>query len=61
MMESENHKKLLELMAKSKSSILDDPDIGSHLSDFEILQVLGEGGFGFVAKVKSKKISKYMQ
>ena len=55
MMESENHKKLLELMAKSKSSILDDPDIGSHLSDFEILQVLGEGGFGFVAKVKSKK------
>ena len=30
-------------------------DIGEKLSDFEILQVLGEGGFGFVAKVKSKK------
>ena len=55
MIESENHKKLLEAMIKSKSSILDDPDIGSSLLDFEILQVLGEGGFGFVAKVKSKK------
>ena len=30
-------------------------DIGEKLSDFEILQVLGEGAFGFVAKVKSKK------
>ena len=27
-------------------------DIGKHLSDFEIMQVLGEGYFGFVAKVK---------
>ena len=29
-------------------------DIGNKLSDFEILQVLGQGTYGFVAKVKSK-------
>ena len=28
--------------------------IGTKLEDFEILQVMGEGSFGFVAKVKSK-------
>ena len=28
--------------------------IGKQLSDFEILQVLGEGAYGFVAKVQSK-------
>ena len=32
----------------------DDKNIGKKLEDFEILQVLGQGGFGFVAKVKSK-------
>ena len=31
-----------------------DKNIGNKLDDFEILQVLGEGSFGFVAKVKSK-------
>ena len=30
-------------------------NIGNCLKDFEILQVLGKGSFGFVAKVKSKK------
>ena len=29
-------------------------DIGNKLSDFEILQILGKGAYGFVAKVKSK-------
>ena len=29
-------------------------NIGNKLEDFEILQVLGEGSYGFVAKVKSK-------
>jgi NIMA (never in mitosis gene a)-related kinase len=29
-------------------------NIGSKLEDFEILQTLGKGGYGFVAKVKSK-------
>ena len=32
----------------------DDKKIGNKIDDFEILQVLGEGSFGFVAKVKSK-------
>ena len=31
--------------------------IGDKLEDFEILQVMGEGSFGFVAKVRSKKNS----
>ena len=29
-------------------------EMGSNVDDFEILQVLGEGSFGFVAKVKSR-------
>ena len=29
-------------------------NIGNKLEDFTILQVLGEGSFGFVAKVQSK-------
>ena len=29
-------------------------EIGNKLEDFEILQVLGEGAYGFVAKVQSK-------
>ena len=28
--------------------------IGTKLEDFDVLQVMGEGSFGFVAKVKSK-------
>ena len=54
MIESQNNKKILQNMVKNKT-ILDDSNIGDSLSDFEILQVLGEGAFGFVAKVKSKK------
>ena len=37
------------------SSIIKNNDIGDSLKDFEILQVLGQGAFGYVAKVKSKK------
>ena len=29
-------------------------NIGEKLGDFEILQTLGKGGYGFVSKVKSK-------
>ncbi len=29
-------------------------NVGNKLDHFEILQTLGKGGFGFVAKVKSK-------
>ena len=44
----------------AKHLIIDDlelgqnQDIGNKLEDFEILQTLGKGGYGFVAKVKSK-------
>ena len=37
------------------STIIKNNDIGDCLKDFEILQVLGKGAFGYVAKVKSKK------
>ena len=33
-------------------------DIGSGLDDFEIMQTLGKGSYGFVSKVKSKKNQK---
>ena len=36
-------------------SFVENSSIGNRLSDFEILQILGENEFGFVAKVKSKK------
>ena len=32
-----------------------EDEIGSKISDFEILQKLGNGSYGFVAKVRSKK------
>ena len=46
-------------MDKTLSNIIiekkeDIADIGNKISDFEILQVLGSGSYGFVAKVKSK-------
>ena len=40
---------------ENNSNITKINNIGNCLKDFEILQVLGKGSFGFVAKVKSKK------
>ena len=37
---------------RDKGNELDD--MGSEVDDFEILQVLGEGSFGYIAKVKSR-------
>ena len=37
------------------NSTITNNSIGNCLKDFEILQVLGKGAFGYVAKVKSKK------
>ena len=37
-----------------KSELYDDSIMGNKLDDFEILQFLGSGAFGFVAKVRSK-------
>ena len=49
MFESQNIKNLLQNIEKIEN------EVGNKLSDFEILQVLGQGAFGFVAKVRSKK------
>ena len=60
----------VELMkdAKGKSHMVFNKDkskkddlMGEKVDDFEILQVLGEGSFGFVAKAKSRLNHKYMQ
>ena len=38
----------------NKEDINEYNEMGDKVSDFEILQVLGQGSFGFVAKVKSR-------
>ena len=53
MIKTQNNIQIIDAFFQNYNFI-EDSEIGSHLSDFEILQVLGEGGFGFVAKVKSK-------
>ena len=40
-------------MVFSKDVAKDDLLMGENIDDYEILQVLGEGSFGYVAKVKS--------
>ena len=54
---TENNRKIFAYNLPSKYNV-DKKMIGNKLDDFEILQVLGEGSFGFVAKVKSKINSK---
>ena len=41
------------LILKTKGTE-NNSDIGNKLEDFEILQIIGKGTYGFVAKVKSK-------
>ena len=41
------------LLVFSKENIHEYKEMGDKVDDFEILQVLGQGSFGFVAKVKS--------
>ena len=41
-----------------ESELYDDKEMGDKLEDFEILQILGKGSYGFVAKVRSIKNSK---
>ena len=55
MLESQNIKNIYQnIVQKDKKNIVAN-EIGNKLTDFEILQVLGQGAFGFVAKVRSKK------
>ena len=42
-----------DLLVFSKDNINEYNEMGDKVDDFEILQVLGQGSFGFVAKVKS--------
>ena len=41
-------------MVFDKDKSKEDENMGENVDDYEILQVLGEGSFGFVAKAKSK-------
>ena len=50
-----NNKKVFECNLPSFYQKKDQKNVGNKLEDFIILQVMGEGTFGFVAKVKSKK------
>lgn len=50
-----------EYIIFNESELYDDNEMGKKLEDFEILQILGKGSYGFVAKIRSKKIKKYMQ
>ena len=50
-----------EYIIFNESELSDDNEMGKKLEDFEILQILGKGSYGFVAKIRSKKIKKYMQ
>ena len=44
-----------EYLIFDSSELYDDSQMGNKLEDFEILRKLGEGGFGKVFKVLSKK------
>ena len=54
LVKTENNKKVI---AYNLPSYYNDHEnnIGNKVDDFEILQVLGEGRYGFIAKVRSKK------
>ena len=41
-----------------ESELFDDNEMGEKLDDFEILQILGKGSYGFVAKIRSLKNKK---
>ena len=47
-----------EYLIFDELELYDDKDMGNNLEDFEILQILGKGSYGFVAKIRSKKNKK---
>ena len=47
-----------QYMIFDESELYDDSIMGDKLEDFEILQILGKGSYGFVAKVRSIKNTK---
>ena len=47
-----------EYIIFNESELYDDNEMGNSIEDFEILQILGKGSYGFVAKIRSKKNKK---
>ena len=47
-----------EYLVFDESELYDDKEMGENLEDFEILQILGKGSYGFVAKIRSLKNKK---
>ena len=47
-----------EYLIFDESELYDDKEMGDNLEDFEILQILGKGSYGFVAKIRSFKNKK---
>jgi len=47
-----------EYIIFNESELYDDNEMGKKIEDFEILQILGKGSYGFVAKIRSKKNKK---
>ena len=47
-----------EFIIFNESELYDDNEMGNNLEDFAILQILGKGSYGFVAKVRSLKNKK---
>ena len=47
-----------EYLIFDESELYNDSEMGDRLEDFSILQILGKGSFGFVAKVRSNKNNK---
>ena len=49
-----------EYLVFDSSELYDDSQVGNKSEDFEILRKLGEGAFGKVFKVRSKKNNKVL-
>ena len=47
-----------EYLIFDETELYDDSEMGDKLEDFDILQILGKGSYGFVAKVRSIKNNK---
>jgi NIMA (never in mitosis gene a)-related kinase len=48
----------VEYIIYNESELYDDNEMGNQIDDFEILQILGKGSYGLVAKIRSKKNKK---